>query len=328
MENILLTIILPIYNVEKYLVECIESVIRCDQYDNIEIILVDDGSCDGSPGICEHYAKEYNFIFAYHKGNGGLSDARNYGLFRAQGKYIFFLDSDDFMEENFANEIINVLQTTDSDVVLWDAQVVDENGKKISTKDCNYYIHGGLQENKKYTGKQIIQAQLDDHNDYVTTVWLGAYRRDLLIENCLWFEKGVLHEDELWTQKTLLAANSIYYINKKLYCYRERIGSIMKQKSHDYSKNIKSCVYIYNTLFEYYEWKVNDIKFLSELEANLVKRYLHMIYKYNAGKYPGLSKRINRKAIYKSAKGIDKVRAMILLINVRMFCTISEWMGK
>ena len=102
----LVSIIIPAYNCEKYISKCINSVVN-QTYKNIEIIIIDDGSKDNSSVLCDEYAKEYNFITVIHKENGGLSDARNYGLKNAKGKYIFFIDSDDFIDDNTLTVNVN-----------------------------------------------------------------------------------------------------------------------------------------------------------------------------------------------------------------------------
>lgn len=98
-KDVLLTVVIPVYNVEKYLKRCVESVL-VQEWHNYDILLVDDGSTDSSPQICDDYAKVYDFISVIHKKNGGLSAARNTGISNAEGEYVYFLDSDDWIEPN------------------------------------------------------------------------------------------------------------------------------------------------------------------------------------------------------------------------------------
>lgn len=318
-----LSIILPIYNVEKYLERCLGTIVNQHE-DSVEIILVDDGSVDTSGHIAEEYAKAYENITVYHKPNGGLSDARNYGLKKATGKYVFFLDSDDFIYEGALEQMLLVIAQNEVDVVLWDADTYDENDNKL-TFHKDYYSHEGARSGCVCSGKEIILDQLACRNDYVTTVWLGLYHRKFLLNHCLWFEKGLLHEDEFWTQKVLVEAKRVFYLNKRLYGYRIRSNSIMRQANQDHSRNVECFIYIYSSLFAYYDWKVTDEVFLRSLKGNIVKRYLYMIGKYEVYKYANLRKRINRQQLFRFATTKkDKMRALILMMNMRLYCWVFK----
>ena len=107
-ENILISVIIPVYNVEEYIIRCLDSVVS-QTYKNIEVLLVDDGSTDRSGEICDKYAKEYNFINVYHQKNGGQSVARNYAIDRAKGEYYIFVDSDDYIESDMIESLINAI---------------------------------------------------------------------------------------------------------------------------------------------------------------------------------------------------------------------------
>jgi glycosyltransferase involved in cell wall biosynthesis len=326
MENISLSIILPIYNVEKYLSQCLESVLATKGSEKIEIILVDDGSTDKSGEIAEEYSRRYNMITTYHKRNGGLSDARNYGLLRACGKYVFFMDSDDLLTPDYFKEVLEIISSYDGDIVIWDAEIIDENGVIIPTEKQNYYKHLGVDFNKgTCTGKQIIESQLMDHNDYVTTVWLGAYNRNMLLHEQLWFEKGLLHEDELWTPKVLLKAYKIKYFPKPLYRYRVRANSIMTAGKKDRSRNISSLIYVFSDLYAYYDWKLNDAEFAVMVKANLSKRFLYKISQYNVYAYNDLARRIPKRIIWHNSRGIkDRLRAFVLLLSGRLYCFLTK----
>ena len=321
--EVLLSIIIPVYNVSEYIVPCLENILG--KYEDIvEIILVDDGSTDQSGTIIDQYEKNHKNVRAYHKVNGGLSDARNYGFLRAKGNYVFFYDSDDFVTESFLETVVNLLNTDTVDALLWDADIYDESGQLLKI-DSSYYHHRGLEEQLIYTGSELIEEQLDDHNDYVTTVWSGLYSRELLIHNNLWFEKDLLHEDEMWTQKVLLACNRVRYIKSPFYCYRRRQNSIMNPTGKNYSKNIEALIYIFSYLPLYYDLKVKDKEFKKKLKGNTTKRFLHMIGKYQLVKYPGLMTRVDRRKLLCDANTIkDKLRALILFINMRLYCRLAR----
>ena len=323
MEEILISIIIPVYNVETYLPQCMKSLMEENTLDQTEILLINDGSTDSSGEICDRYFSDK--IKVYHKINGGLSDARNYGMLHANGKYLLFLDSDDMMIPGAIDKLIKLVKNKDVDVMLWDAIIVEETGEVSKNQENGYYVHSGLEEGVYYTGLDIIEKQLNKSNDYVTTVWLGLYRKELLLSEHIWFEKKLLHEDELWTQKVFVCAKDVVYLNKKLYCYRKRINSIMNQVEKNFEKNIQSLIYIYSTLPVYLDWKVKNEKYTKKIKANISKRYLHMIFKYNVSNYPHLAKKIRRIEIFNNAEqGIDKIRGLFLILNINLYCWIMK----
>lgn len=292
MKKIILSVVIPVYNVEKYLAECVESVRGFPQ---TEIILVDDGSTDDSGKICDSYTDSN--IFVIHQQNEGLSSARNIGLQYAQGKYVFFVDSDDYVVDMKA--ILEFLSWADCEILLFDGIGED------------YYTHKGLRENVHYTGISCITTQLRKCGDYPTTVWLGIYRREYLLRNHLYFEKGLLHEDELWTQKVLIHAKDIGYLPRKLYFYRQREHSITDTAG---KKNLSDLICIFGELFEYIP---NPL-----IKANIAKRYLHAAAKYKAWKYPDLKP--DKKSILIHAKGFTKMGALIFLFNTKFYCLLWE----
>lgn len=324
MKSINLSIILPIYNVEQYLSDCIDSIINAVGSEQLEILLINDGSTDKSGRIADYYSNKFDNIRVYHKENGGLSDARNYGLSKAIGKYVFFLDSDDFLKPQAINRIIEVATNYNEDVIVWDASVVNETGKK--NKEIDYeFSHPGIESIKPYPPNEFLLNQLVCRNDYVTTVWLGMYKREFLIDNSLWFKKGILHEDELWTPITFLKAQNIIYLDESLYCYRIRNDSIMNQKNKNYSRNLRDSIFIFNILPSHYDYLVNDDVLLKKIKANNSKRYLHAIAKYDAYKYKDLCKRINKFDLLRNSNGLkDKIRSIVLFFSMRLYCELSK----
>lgn len=324
-KTIDLTIIIPIYNVEKYLDDCMNSINHAFDKSNIEILLIDDGSKDSSGEIAGRYGKEVKNIYAFHKENGGLSDARNYGLSKSKGRYVFFLDSDDIVDSEQFMYLINAISSMDEDVILWDAEVIDENGNILDDFSEKYYCHSGLKSDTVYDGLTAIIKQLDDHKDYVTTVWLGAYKKDYLTKYGFWFEFGLLHEDEMWTPKVLMKASLVKYLPLKLYKYRIRKNSIMNNKIKDKSKNINDLIYIFSTLYNYLDWFIEDKKTRKLLKANVTKRYLHKIADYNVCTYRELYGKIHRKELLYNSIGMkDLLRSFLLCVSGRVYCKVSR----
>lgn len=321
-----LSIIIPIYNVEKYLKKCIDSILPCiEKLSNFEILLIDDGSTDRSKDIADEYAEKYDFVKSFHKVNGGLSDARNYGLVEAKGDYVIFIDSDDEISTKEFKKVLDKVIKTDCDVILWDSIMIDEDSNISNSNENDYYIHKGLETNYKYTGVECIKKQLSDHSDYVTTVWLGAYKRDFLIKNCLFFEKSLLHEDELWSIKMFINACKVEYIKSKMYLYRQRNNSIMNKKDKDYSKNLNDIIYIYSTLYAYLDWKNVDKSLLLDIKGNISKRYLHALGRFNCYKYKRQLRLVNKKQLLNNCNNIlNKVRCIVLIVSPYIYCKISK----
>ena len=216
-ENPLFSIIVPIYNVERYLEQCIESVIAQD-YQNYELILVDDGSPDNSIDICIKYAKKYKNIIVIHKTNGGLSDARNAGIKVAQGEYIMFLDSDDYWEGKTAlSEIKNIITNSSPDLIIYDMAY-------LYNKEIEYYISSKDDLTGNYLKDFIFLTQ---RNIYRPTACNKIIKRAILIENHLLFKFGISHEDLEWSFKLAQCINTYSIYNKAFYIYRtKRKGSI------------------------------------------------------------------------------------------------------
>lgn len=235
--NPFVSIIVPVYNVEKYIKCCIESIIRNNNSD-YEIILVDDGSKDNSGEICERYAKKYNFIKVIHKVNGGLSDARNAGLKIANGDYILFVDGDDYVNGALIKKIKDdcILQGL-PDVVFLGAFKVFPNNKKEQLDDA--YIANMI------VGKNSIEVlkYIASLKKYPASVCTKLISRKLIEKNALYFEYGKKSEDLDWTKKLLFAANSFGVCNVNYYYYRQlRTGSISNTLGFDNFKDIMEVI--------------------------------------------------------------------------------------
>ena len=314
-ERVSLSIIVPVFNVENYLPKCLNSLLKTKGIEDAEIILIDDGSTDGSGAIADKYSSEYSNIRVIHKDNEGPSAARNLGIKEAFGKYISFIDSDDEVVPGLYSKVIALAAVSDDDMFLWDAELIVEDGRSMATKNEGYFSHYGLEKTEKtYTGKQIIETLLRNSGDFVATVWLGAYRKDFLTGNGLLFEQGLIHEDEFWVPQAMINAKSVHYIPHKIYRYRQRKGSIMNPESKDRTEHVASLMKIYPSLYEYYEEVLAGEPLLELIEANLTKRYLHMIYRFNIVKY-GYGKQIDKKLLWRKSRRIqDKLMVMCLYV--------------
>lgn len=213
--NELVSIIVPIYKVEKYLNRCIESIVH-QTYDFLEIILVDDGSPDQCPDICDAWAKKDSRIRVIHKQNGGLSDARNAGLSVATGKYIAFVDSDDWIHPQMYERLIKVAEITGSDIVNCKYETSYEEKIDILEEESL--------EHKVLNVEEALKSLILEKN-IRQVVWNKIYRRKIL--KGIWFEKGKFHEDEFWTYRVIANANHITDLDFIGYYYFQREDSII-----------------------------------------------------------------------------------------------------
>lgn len=212
-----ISIVIPIYNVEQYLAQCLDSIIN-QTYQNIEIILVNDGSTDNCPQICEDYAAKDNRIKVIHKENGGLSDARNAGYQLVTGDYLAFVDSDDLVFLDFYGELLKIAIQKNADIV--------ESGilKFTDEKD----LQNLQQDNrvKEFETEKALELLMKEQLKQV--VWNKLYKTNIV--NNLLFEKGKIHEDEFWTYQIFARAKKIVKTNYPLYFYRQQEESIMAEK--------------------------------------------------------------------------------------------------
>lgn len=213
--NDVISIVVPIYNVDKYLDKCIESIVN-QSHANLEIILVDDGSPDNCPSICDKWAKKDDRIKVIHKENGGLSHARNAGLAVATGNYITFVDSDDYIEHDMYEKLISVMHQTSSDIVSCKLKYVyDNESYSVSSEDSFELI--------EYNTEDALCALIDDKIRQV--VWNKLYKADLIKD--IVFDVGKCHEDEFWSYKVIGKASKITTVNYTGYNYLQRSDSIM-----------------------------------------------------------------------------------------------------
>lgn len=213
--NPLISVIVPIYDVEKYLARCVDSIVN-QTYKNLEIILVDDGSPDRCPQMCDDYAEKDSRIKVVHKKNGGLSDARNAGMAVATGEYISFIDSDDYVSDDFFECLLDVMNKENSDIAecsvvkFYEDNRFDEFSDDLSVKTYD---------------TQDAMSALIAENPFHQHVWNKLYKIELVKD--IPYAVGKLNEDEFWTYRVFGRANKVARINKTMYYYFQRSSSIM-----------------------------------------------------------------------------------------------------
>lgn len=231
----LISVIVPVYNVENYIHACLESILH-QSYKNIEVILVDDGSTDNSGSICDNYGKKDERIKVIHKRNGGLSDARNTGILYANGKYIMFVDSDD---------VISI------DIVKYLYRLIKNNSADIGVCDPVHYYSNGIISYEGESTQQIFNSEeaiveMLYQKSFLVAAWGKIYRKEYF--NDISFPCGMIFEDSAVMYKIFDKADKIVYGNAKLYGYRHRDGSITTRK---FSKKDGDILDICDELVEY-----------------------------------------------------------------------------
>ena len=216
------SVIIPVYNDEKYLKQCVESVLT-QTYTNLEIILVDDGSTDHTPEICEEYREKYDQIRVLHKKNGGVGSSRNAGLALATGEYILFIDNDDWLEKHHIEELYKLAKENNADIAAGNFNIFYED-----TSTFSYWLNDDTYFKKVYSIKEwfSLQYRTDFYNMSVvfTVPWDKLYKRSLF-KNIVYPEDAPV-EDNLTTWKVYLLANKIAYENKAIYTHRKIKSSV------------------------------------------------------------------------------------------------------
>ena len=216
---ILISVIVPVYKVEHYLKECVDSLIN-QTYKNLEIILVDDGSPDSCPALCDSYAAKDNRVHVIHKTNGGLSDARNTGIKTATGDYLLFVDSDDKLADcDVIKNLVEFLEHTASTVTYCPgvSRIFDQSFAVFKDFKCSSLLH---------TPDELCRFGIK--NKCIFAAWSFVVRRDYILEHSLYFIKGLVHEDMEWIPRVLFASPDlrINIYTRPFYIYRYNPQSI------------------------------------------------------------------------------------------------------
>ncbi|MEZ7568731.1 MULTISPECIES: glycosyltransferase family 2 protein [Streptococcus] len=204
----LLTVAIPVYNVERYLKRCIESVLA-QEWKDYEILLVDDGSTDHSPQICDDYVKDYDFISVIHKENGGLSEARNTGISHAKGEYVYFPDSDDWIEPDTFIVLAEALESQEFDIISFNRDFVKGEEDAIVSEP---------EVTQVFEGKDAF-VQMLKHRYITGFANDKIYRKSLFVDNNILFPSRKYYEDLGTNYKLFLSAKKVYATNQKYYHY-------------------------------------------------------------------------------------------------------------
>lgn len=305
------SVIIPVYKVEKYIRKCVNSVLAQTEAD-FEVILVEDGSPDSCSKICDDYASKDTRVHVIHKKNGGLSSARNAGLDVATGKYILFLDSDDFWDDNSA--LLNIkrnLEETNADVLVFPAKRYYTEENKVT------YILTEEVDRQKVIDKDVVSAieYLLRLNIFRAAAWNKVLRKSLIDEYEMRFREGVLSEDMDWCGNLLLYSKSFDYYKEPFYAYRQqRKGSITSNKSE---KLVVDKIYLckkgFNQAMEYPDKKRGQ--------------FLAAYYAYEYAVTLGISGNVKDKKILKDMKELQSLLNYDLCYKVRKVNQLRKVVG-
>lgn len=284
----LLSIVIPVYNVEDYLEECLNSILKQD-FNDYEVILVDDGSEDRSGHICDEYAKKYSNFKVFHlQNNSLLGAARNVGLKNANGKYVHFCDADDYYISDSLKFVAKELKNNSSDVIIGHFICKPEKGAFV----CND-MKFNFENPKNIKLYEFIPYYLNDEI-IIGIACRFIIKRQFLLQNKLYFIEGYFAEDAEWVPRMLCSTNNLYEIERAFYCYRPRkSGSISSKKTYLHSKSYLKVV-------------INLIKFSNEKGYNDIKKDFIYSQVHNLlGLFHTLCDTLNKNQIKELAEIID-----------------------
>jgi glycosyltransferase involved in cell wall biosynthesis len=310
-----LSIIVPVYKVEKYLRKCIDSILG-QMFTDFELILVDDDSPDESPAICEDYKQRDSRIVLVHKENGGLSDARNVGLDIARGQYLGFVDSDDYVAPNMYETLISVMEDSNSDMVICD-------NYRVSSESIT--IQNWLGEPRTFDRDEAMYAILTD--TIGSQAWNKVYKKDLFAE--IRYPKGRLYEDLATTYKYVHRCSKVTYTKVPLYYYTIRGDSI------SYSSHADRNGHIFLGFKERYEFaKVEYPQFADDclklvMEHGLLACY-HAILDGDDARFQDIRRYLRQQWGYilgsKRTPTKRKAQAMLLLFSSNLYYALVKCM--
>lgn len=316
-----LSIIVPIYNVEDYLEECLESLYNIKNIE-LEIILVNDGSKDNSFKIMERFKDMYpEKTVLINKENGGLSSARNAGMKAAVGEYISFIDSDDFVDSEEFEKFFKEGLKDKLDVIVGNMRYYtpEKTGDSLFRSDI-------VKNSGVVNGADFFWNLFQKPKCFREEVVDDIYKREFLLKNNIWFNENIVHEDSEFTPLVYLKAERVKYIDRAFYFYRQRTGSIMNKVSE---KSVISLEIICEKFFIEYN-NLDSVKGKEVLSALILSFYSVVVYKrYNgAGDWKRVHKRY--KELYRKLKSSKKFESEEFLLSFSVFLPniLRKFLGK
>lgn len=307
MKEPLVSIIVPTYNVERYIEECINSILA-QTYKNIEVLLIDDGSTDATPYLLKQYEKQLHVTI--NSQNQGQGAVRNQGIKEADGEYVLFVDADDWIEPITVETLVHKALATDADLVRFNGQSFFD-GEATLENEGQYNFSKVLSETEVYKDSTILPKV---QKSYSASPCLYLIKKVLLTENDIQFPEGILHEDEYFSTKVFIHTQVMTYVNQFLYHRRYRVASTMTESTPNHKKkSFESYLKVFKLIEDdYYSDQYN------EQQKAFLKRQLLSIYN-------GLqqsSVKLSRKKKLNNLKSIsftDKLRVNISRLKLKYF---------
>lgn len=248
LENIMISIIIPAYNVEKYIEQCLDSLLN-QTYDNYEVIIIDDGSTDRTSDIVKEYENANEKIHLIVQKNMGVSCARNRGIEAALGKYIFFFDGDDYLPNNALEKMIATAELYKTDVLKFSAYTFTDGKDNVEWNEDGYKYKGNY--DSTYTGKEYLKKAIINEDAYFVNNGHFITRRSLITDNKLSYIDGIIHEDIIFHWKLMMLSDKVRVLNEPLSYRRYRSGSIMQSKNQ--LNRVSSLIIIIDSTYEFIE---------------------------------------------------------------------------
>lgn len=313
--NPCISVIIPVYKVEKYIRRCVDSVLR-QADERIEIVLVDDGSPDGCPAVCDAYASDYPFVKAVHKANGGLSDARNAGMDAAGGEYLLFLDADDWLSEDALEKLLSHIARHDG-ADLFIGLLKNDDGTLYSRRP-------NAEIGREYRGEEY-------YNRFAASIIPCAvaplYRREFLRRHGLRFMVGKYHEDNDFTPRAYYHAEKVVYTGCEFYVRFVRNDSITTRQ--DKRKNLMDMKDVLKSVYDFTA-AIPNPETVKNIRQKTVGAYLSLFYTADIYQYKGMDyavyydKKLVRACSY---SGKSKVKAFIFSLSPRLYMYVHRLAG-
>lgn len=266
------SVIVPVYNVEKYLSQCVDSILN-QSFSDFELILVDDGSTDNSPKMCDEYADKDKRVKVIHKENGGAAASRNFGTDASMGKYIVYIDSDDYVDDNeFLNKLYTKANEKDYDIICYKFKKYFESNGQFS--ECAF----SCPDIERYSSLFDKINYMVSCDAFYCAPWAKCFKASAVKDNNIKFENGIIGEDQEWYYHLLLSVNSITFIDEAFIVYRQRNNSVTSSWK---MKNLTDCIYVVKKWKDYFEHSDDmDEAYKKALLNSVAKLYCNLLIGY------------------------------------------------
>ena len=315
-----LSFIVPVFRVEKYLDTCVASLLNQGLSEKeYEIILVDDGSDDACPAMCDRYAEQYGHIHVVHQSNKGLAGARNTGIRVAKGKYICFIDSDDYVEPLSYATLIYTAENDNLDILQYEFRIIYDSYVKVAanTKDC-----------KIYNGDEFLLKKMSER----CFCWRYLFRKELITTTATFFSEGILYEDTEWLPRILLQAKSIKQIPNIVYNYVQHEGTITHPKTDaDWKKNIEHSFIVMSNLRQIASTAKYSKAWFDAMSSSIITSVLTIVAKHLYLEKEAYIQRIldyspNRLTSLPSFSTTERIKICLANISLNLYCDLRHYL--